>query len=113
MLRSNIRGTFRAIQDWIILKPIKPKKRERVENGVLIPDRIEDYGPCLVVAAGPGFRHCSKDGVYGPLQPTELKEGDTVWIQKFVEGEMKFALNGEMVYAIRERHVNCKLVNAA
>lgn len=101
-----IKGEFRPLQDWVILAPVKEKERKR--GGVVLPDRVEDYGRCRVVAAGPGFRSY-KDGVYGPLFPSELKPGEFVYVQKFVEGELKFRLNGEDVYAIRERHLNVKI----
>lgn len=98
-----IKGEVRPLQDWVILAPVKEK--ERIRNGVLLPDRVEDYGRCRVVAVGPGFRPY-RDGVYGPLFPSDLKPGMFVYVQKFVEGEMRFVLNGEPVYCIRERHLN-------
>jgi co-chaperonin GroES (HSP10) len=97
-----INGQFRPLQDWVILKPVKEK--ERVRSGVVLPERVEDYGRCEVVAVGPGTRTS-----LGYLIPTELKVGQFVYIQKFVEGEMKFTLNGALVYAIRERHLNCTI----
>lgn len=101
---TQIRATFRPLHDWVVLKPIEEK--ERLRGGILLPSRVEDYGRCEVVAVGPGLRPC-RDGVfYGPLVPTELKVGQFVFIQKFVEGELKFELNGEKVYLIRERHLN-------
>lgn len=99
-----IKGDFRPIQDWVILAPEKPKAAKKGE--IVRPDiAAREYGPCRVVAVGPGFR-AYRDGVYGPLFPSELKPGMRVWIQRFVEGELKFRLNGEEVYAIRERHLN-------
>ena len=97
-----IKGNFRPIQDWVILAPVKEKERKR--GGILLPDSIQDYGRCRVVAVGPGTR-----GIFGALKATELKPGKFVFIQKFVEGECKFKLNGEEVYAIRERHLNCTI----
>lgn len=85
----NITGKFRPLQDWVILKPV----REKQKGAIHLPDNMvtAEYGRCPVVAVGP---RC------------QLKVGEVVFIQKFVEGEFKFELNGEMVYAIRERHIN-------
>lgn len=101
-----IKGTLRPLQDWVILAPVKEPVRKR--GGIVLPDRVEDYGRCRVVAVGPGFLpYDGKNGTYkSALIRTELKPGQFVYIQKFVEGEMKFVLNGENVYAIRERHLN-------
>lgn len=83
-----IDGKITPVQDYLILRPI----REEEKIGELfLPDSARHYGLCPVVAAGP---------------KCELKDGDTVYIQKFVEGELKFLLNDELVYAIRERHIN-------
>jgi chaperonin GroES len=89
MLGSNvIEGVFRPMQDWLLLAP---QKQADTRDGIHIPDSAQEFGPCPVRAAGPD---CG------------LKVGDVVWIQRFVEGEFKFVLNGESVYAIREKHVN-------
>jgi co-chaperonin GroES (HSP10) len=100
-----IKGEFRPLQDWVILAPVKEDPKTRKRGGVILPEWVEDYGRCRVVAVGPGFRSYA-NGVYGPLFPSELKPGQFVYIQKFVEGELRFRLNGEDVYAIRERHIN-------
>ena len=97
-----VNGTFRPLQDWVILKPIK--EPERVRGGVLLPERVQDYGRCEVMAVGPGTR-----GPFGDLKATELKPGQFVYVQRFVDGEAKFSLNGEAVYAIREKHLNCTI----
>lgn len=104
----NIEGAFRPLQDWVILAPIKEDPKNRKRGGILLPDRVEDYGRCRVVAVGAGHQpYDGKNGSYKPaLIRTELKVGEFVYIQKFVEGEMKFVLNGETVFAIRERHLN-------
>ena len=86
-----IKGTIVPIQDYLILRPIK---EDEVQGGIHIPDNARNYGLCPVIAAGP---------------KCQLKAGDTVYIQKFVEGELKLTLNGDQVYAIRERHVNVAL----
>lgn len=83
-----ITGPFIPVQDYLVLRPIR---EEEMVGGILLPDSARNYGLCPVVAAGP---------------KCELKAGDTVYIQKFVEGELKFHLNDDLVYAIRERHVN-------
>lgn len=83
-----IKGRIVPVQDYLILRPVREKE---IRKGILLPDNVENYGHCPVVAAGP---------------KCQLKKGDTVYIQKFVEGELKFELNGKTVYAIRERHVN-------
>jgi chaperonin GroES len=83
-------GTLRPMQDWLILRPIKEAKTTL--GGIELPDTARQYGRCPVVAAGPDCL---------------LKKRQVVWIQNFVEGEFRFELNGQMVYAIRERHVNC------
>lgn len=89
MLGSNvIKGVFRPTQDWLLLAP---QKQTAPRGGIHIPDSAQEFGPCPIRAAGPD---CG------------LKVKDVVWIQRFVEGEFKFLLNGEAVYAIRERHVN-------
>ncbi len=99
-----IKGTIRPLQDWVILKPIKEAVRKR--GGIVLPERTEDYGRCEVVAVGPGYR-TYRDGVYGTaLIPTELKVGEFVFLQKFVEGEMRFNLNGDKCFAVRERHLS-------
>lgn len=85
---QEITGAIRPVQDYLVLRPIKEEAKQR---GVFIPDAARSYGRCPVVAAGP-------DCQLGPC--------DCVYIQRFVEGEFKFQLNGEAVYAIRERHVN-------
>lgn len=99
-----ITGKFRPLQDWVILRPIKEKAKDR--GGIELPDNLAVYGRCEVMAVGPG-RRPYRDGIYGPnILPTELKPGQFVFIQKFVEGEMKFNLNGQDVYALRERTLN-------
>lgn len=101
-----IMGKFRPLQDWVILKPLVKKGAPRERGGILLPDKVEDYGRCEVVAIGAG-RLPYHDGVYGSrVIPTELKVGEQVFIQRFVEGEFRFQLNGETVFAIRERHLN-------
>ena len=85
-----IKGKFRPLQDWLVLKPIK--EPAKTAGGIVLPENARSYGRCPVVAAGPDC---------------ELKPGDTVFIQKFVEGEFRFNLNGNDVYCIRERHCNC------
>lgn len=100
-----VTGQFKPLQDWVILRPIK---EDESRGGILLPDSAREYGRCEVMAVGPGFRSYA-NGVYGPLFPCELKVGQFVFIQKFVEGELKFELNGHPVYAIRERHINCAI----
>ena len=73
---------------------------------MIVPESPHDYGRCEVVAVGPGVRPCPGGVFYGPLIPCDLKPGQHVYIQKFVEGEFKFELNGQKVYLIRERHLN-------
>lgn len=97
-----IKGTFRPLQDWVILKPIAEPVRKR--GGIVLPDNVKDYGRCEVMAVGPGTR-----GPYGDLKATELKPGQFVYLQKFVDGECSFVLNGERVFAMRERHANCTI----
>jgi len=80
---------FRPLQDWVILAP---EKGEEIVEGIHVPDPARQFGRCPVVAVGPDCTLTTKDAV---------------WIQKFVEGELKFSLNGRTVYAIRERHINC------
>lgn len=82
----DIKGTLRPLQDWLILAP--EHKAEKIGN-ILLPDNARTYGRCPVVAAGPDC---------------ELKVGQVVYLQKFVDGEFKFTLNGRTVFAIRERH---------
>ena len=82
-----LKGTFKPLQDWVILRPIREKKK----GSLYLPDAVHEYGRCPVVAVGP---LCS------------LKVGEVVYIQRFVDGEFKFELNGEMVYGIREKHLN-------
>lgn len=83
-----IKGRITPVQDYLILRPIK---EDEVQEGIHIPDNARNYGLCPVVAAGP---------------KCQLKAGDVVYIQKFVEGELQFTFNGDRVYCIRERHVN-------
>jgi len=85
---QEVKGGFAPVQDFLVLEP---KLIDERVGGILLPDTARVYGLCPVVAAGP---QC------------ELKKGDVVYIQKFVEGELKFELNGKKVYAIRERRVN-------
>src|SRR6187551_1515982 len=80
---------FRPLQDWLILAP--EKVDGEMKGGIFVPANPHAFGKCQVLAAGPD---CS------------LTLKDTVWMQKFVEGELKFALNGVPCYAIRERRVN-------
>lgn len=87
-----IKGKIRPLQDWVVLRPIKEKAK--TAGGILLPENAREYGRCPVVAVGP---RC------------DLKVGQVVFIQKFVEGEAKFALNGEVVYMCRERHLNCMI----
>lgn len=91
---------FTPLQDWLILAPEKPK--ESIEKGIVIPGKSNAFQKCFVVAAGPD---CTLRE--SPNWPTTF--GDIVWMQKFVEGELKFHLNGVPVYAIRERRVNVAL----
>lgn len=83
-----LKGPIVPVQDYLILRPIR---QDEIVKGILIPDGMQNYGMCPVVAAGP---------------KCQLKKGDIVYIQKFVEGEFKFTLDDVLVYAIRERHVN-------
>ncbi len=103
-----IKGEFRPLQDWVILAPEKEDPKTRERGGIVLPERVEDYRRCRVVAVGPGFRSYA-NGTYGPLFPSELKPGEFVFLQKFVEGELRFVLNGETVFGIRERHLNVKI----
>lgn len=100
----SITGKFRPLQDWVILK--RKKKAEEKIGGILLPESAtsHEYGPCEVVAVGPGTR-----GIFGALKATELKPGSVVLLQKFVEGDFKFTLNGEKVFACREQHLNVTL----
>ena len=100
---------FRPLQDWVILKPLPEK--ERVRGGVLLPDNVQDYIGHEIVAIGPGrLKYDGANALYGDvLIPTELKVGEYVYLQKFCEGEFQFVLNGEKVFAIRERHLNLTL----
>lgn len=97
-----LKGTFRPIQDYVLLRPIK--EPETTKGGILLPASARQYGRCEVLSTGPGRRTD-----HGELIPCELKVGQFVFIQKFVEGELKFNLNGDDVYVIRERHVNCTI----
>lgn len=103
---TDIKGAFTPLQDWVILKRVKEEvdKTKKV-GGILLPDSSYEkqakYGKCLVVAVGKG-----RTTILGVLIPCEVKQGDVVMLQGFVEGEYKFRLNGEDVYAIRERHLN-------
>lgn len=90
-----IKGKFTPLQDWLIVAP--EKIPERTSGGVLLPQNARDFGRCPVIAAGP---RC------------ELKPGAVLWIERFVEGEFKFTLNGQSVYAIRERHANVVLADS-
>lgn len=94
---QRITGKFVPLQDWIILKPQKVTEKE----GILLPNSAHEYGACEVMAVGLGRRIATGERV-----PCDLKVGDQVFIQKFVDGEMKFLLNGDSVYAIRERYLN-------
>ena len=80
-----ITGEIAPVQDYLVLRPIR--EDEKVGD-LYLPDNARKYGCCPVVAVGP---------------KCELRAGDTVYIQRFVEGELKFNLNGKTVYAIRER----------
>ena len=102
MHAHKIKGNFRPLQDYVLLEPI-PEPAEK--GGILLPDSARKYRGCKVVAVGPGAVTTT-----GVRVPCELKVGETVWLQKFVEGEMKFNLNGKDVFAIRERHLNVRLV---
>lgn len=100
----HIHGTFRPLQDWVVLKRVE--EGEKIDKGILIPKSAEmhEYGRCMVVAVGPGTR-----GVFGHLKATELKLGDVVLLQRFVDGAFKFTLNGHKVFAVREQHLNVTL----
>lgn len=86
-----IEGAFKPLQDWVVLRPVREKKK----GDLFLPDVMHEYGRCPVLAVGP---------------LCELKVGQVVFIQRFVEGEFKFELNGEKVYAIRERYLNVTIV---
>jgi len=96
-----IDGSFVPLQDYVVLRRVAPKKEK---GGILLPTAAHEYGPCRVMAVGPG-----RTTAHGVIIPCELKVGQYVYIQGFVEGELKFKLNGEEVYGIRERHINCVL----
>lgn len=96
----NVKGTFRPLQDFVILRPV-PEATIKEKGGIHLPSTAHEYGRCEVMAVGPGVRTS-----IGVLVPCEIKVGEFVYIQKFVEGEMAFHLNGQKVYAIRERHIN-------
>lgn len=99
-----IDGVFTPTQDWVVLRPVK--EPERIRGGLLLPERVEDYGRCEVISIGPGYKPY-RDGLYSVhFIPTLLKVGEFVFIQKFVEGELKFVLNGDTVFITRERHLN-------
>lgn len=95
-------GSVRPLQDYVLLKPVK--EEEKIRGGILLPQNIMDYGRCEVVAVGRGVVTSM-----GVLVPNELKVGDFVYIQKFADGDLQFRLNGERVFCIRERHLNCAI----
>src|SRR3954470_6540022 len=97
-----VKGAFKPLQDWVVLAPVK--ERERKRGGILLPDSVQDYGRCEVLAAGPGAVNA-----LGHRVPCHLKPGEFVYVQKFVEGELKFKMRGRDCYAIRERHLNVKI----
>ena len=90
---------FTPLQDWVILERLPDDK----DGDILIPEkaRLHMYGKCKVTAVGPGCRTA-----HGVLVPCDLKVGDTVGLQRFVEGEFTFVLNGKKVFCCRERHLN-------
>lgn len=99
-----IKGALRPLQDWVVLRPVK--EPERVRGGIVLPDKVEDFGRCEVMAVGPGYRPNSH-GIYSSaFIPTELKVGQFVYVQKFVDGELRIKLNGDACYLIRERHLS-------
>lgn len=109
---TQINGNFRPLHDWVVLRRLKDAK-DNVRGGLLLPENVKlhEYGRCEVVSVGPGIRPCPGGVFYGPLIPCELKPKQHVYIQKFVEGEVKFELNGEEVFLVRERHLNVTIDN--
>lgn len=107
MMHSHqITGSFRPLQDWVILAP---EELVTEKGGIVLPDateRMKEYRRARVVAVGPGYQVCN-GGVYkSALIATELKVGQFVFIQRFVDGELSFTLNGEKCFACRERHLS-------
>jgi co-chaperonin GroES (HSP10) len=101
-----IKGEFRPLQDWVVLKPEEENPKDRVRGGILLPENVQDYRRCEVVAVGPGY-HPNSHGIYSTaFIATELKVGQFVFCPRFVEGELKFRLNGALCFATRERHLN-------
>lgn len=91
-----IKGNIRPLQDWLVVQPEKIPEEEK--GGILVPANMRDFGRCPIVAVGP---------------KCELKVGDVVYQQRFVEGEFKFLLNGKLVYMMRERHANLTIEEPA
>lgn len=105
MLHSHeITGEFRPLQDWVVLAPEEVEQK----GSILLPEicRQNYYRRCRVVAVGPGFLPYA-NAVYGrQVIPTELKVGQYVYLQGYVDGEQQFRLNGEDVFMVRERHLS-------
>lgn len=91
-----VKGTIRPLQDWLVVQPEKIPEEKR--HGILVPANMRDFGRCPIVAAGP---------------KCELKVGDVIWQQRFVEGEFTFILNGKKVFMMRERHANLTIAEDA
>jgi co-chaperonin GroES (HSP10) len=93
----NIKGTFRPLQDWLLLQPREIKTEIQV-GGIYLPqsdDRMRSIRiEADVIAAGP-LAH--RDGV---------KVGDVASLAGHEQGESQIMLNGKVCYLMRSRHCN-------
>jgi len=90
-----ITGTYRPLQDWLVLQPREIKTEVSV-GGIILPesdDRMRTIRvKADVIAAGPKCEN--------------VKVGDIASLAGHERGESQIILNGKVCFLMRERHLN-------
>lgn len=88
---------MRPILDKVVLK--RAESEDSTPGGLVLPDNAKEKPQKgLVVAVGPGPRN--ETGEYSPM---EMKEGDTVYFNKYVGNEITIA--GEKYMVVAEKDI--------
>lgn len=92
--------------DRVLIKLIP---QEKTSGGIIIPDTVTSLpkSKATVIKTGKGFT----DERTGEFFPNTVKEGDTVILSTFVcHSDNEFIIEGEKYYLLRERDLDCKLI---
>tara|TARA_R100001163_G_scaffold27082_1_gene22017 strand:- start:108 stop:404 length:297 start_codon:yes stop_codon:yes gene_type:complete len=80
----------------------KPKREEKTESGIFLPDTVNEQGQTAlgeVLSVGPGSRNMNT----GEYMPIPIKEGDTIIYTKFSATEVQH--EGEEYFVVMERDI--------